>query len=77
MNDEIDKRGVLQDEIFDYQLTKDGRVRLFWNGKPVKTLSGKEAQKFMQRIDGLSGVDAQLVMAKVTGNFKRGNERHD
>lgn len=77
MSDEIDKRGVLQDDIFAYQAMKDGRIFITWHGKHVKTLAGKDAAKFLERIDGLTGVDAQLVMAKVTGNFKRGNERRD
>ncbi len=33
MSDEIDKRGVLEDEIFDYTLTKDGRVMLTWHAR--------------------------------------------
>lgn len=71
----IDKRGRLEEEVFSFRAAKDGRVMLYWYEKHVKTLSGKEAQRFLQRIDGLEGKDAQLVMAKVTGNFKRGNER--
>ncbi|MFN8527987.1 MAG: hypothetical protein U0670_05195 [Anaerolineae bacterium] len=71
----IDKRGVLQDDIFSFQATKDGRVLLYWHGKHIKTLAGKEAEKFLTRIEGLEGVDAQLVMAKATGHFKHGNER--
>lgn len=71
----IDKRGVLQDDIFSYQATKDRRVLLYWHGKHIKTLAGKEAEKFLTRIEGLEGVDAQLVMAKATGHFKHGNER--
>lgn len=72
---EIDKRGKLEEEFFDYQETKDGRVLLYWYDKHIKTLSGKQAEKFLTRISGLDGTDAQLVMAKFTGNFKRGNER--
>lgn len=72
---EIDKRGVLEGDIFDYQVTKDGRVLLYWHNKLVKTLAGKEASRFLARIKGLDGVDAQLVMAKATGHFKHGNER--
>lgn len=75
--EDIDKRGVLKEAIFDYQMTKDGKVLLFWNGKQVKMLAGKEADKFSARIADLEpeSLDAQLIMAKVTGNFKRGNER--
>lgn len=75
--EDIDKRGVLKEAIFDYQMTKDGKVLLFWNGKQVKMLAGKEAEKFSARMADLEpeSLDAQLIMAKVTGNFKRGNER--
>lgn len=72
---EIDKRGVLEDDSFDYQVTKDERVLLYWHNKLVKTLAGNEASRFITRIKGLSGVEAQLVMAKATGHFKHGNER--
>lgn len=58
---------------FDYQLTKDERVLIYWRGKLVKTLAGDKAQKFLRQVE--SGEDEQAVMARVTGNFKRGNER--
>jgi hypothetical protein len=71
---EVDKRGKLEEGFFSYQLTKDGRVLLYWYEKLVKTLAGEEADKFRTRIEGLEGKEAQLVMAKFTCNFKRGNE---
>lgn len=73
--DEIDKRGVLDDEIFSYRVLKDGKVFIYWHEKHVTTLAGSAAPKFLKRIEGLEGKDAQLVMAKATGNFKHGNER--
>jgi len=72
----IDKRGKLEDDVFSYQAAKDGRVMLSWLGKHIKTLAGKDAEKFLARIDGLDGAEAQLVLAKATGNFKRGNEKN-
>jgi hypothetical protein len=72
----IDKRGKLDEEFFSYTLAKNGMVFLQWYGKQVKTLKGKEAQKFIQRIDmAADEKERQLIMAKATGNFKRGNER--
>lgn len=71
----IDKRNKLDEEVFSYHATKNGTVLLYWYDKQVKILKGQQAQKFLARIDGLDGKDAQLVMAKATGNFKRGNER--
>lgn len=72
---EIDRRGVLNDDIFEYRALKDGKVFIYWRGKHVTTLAGSDAQKFRRKIDGLDGKAAQLVMAKATGNFKRGNEK--
>jgi hypothetical protein len=66
----------MDDDIFSYSITKDERVLIYWYNKLVVTLKGHKAQKFIQQIDGLDGPDAQLVMARFTGNFKRGNERH-
>jgi hypothetical protein len=72
---EVDKRGVLDDEIFSYRTLKDGKVFIYWHEKHVTTLAGASAGKFLKRIAGLDGKAAQLVMAKTTGNFKHGNER--
>lgn len=71
----IDKRGRLQEEVFTYQETKDGKVFIFWQGKRVTSLSGKKAQQFVAKIAAADHHQAQLLMAKATGNFKRGNER--
>ena len=75
MNDNIDARGKLEEEPFDYQITKDKRVLLYYEGKLIKTLSGKQASKFISQIDDVDWREAQLILAKATGNFKRGNER--
>ena len=72
---ETDKRQVLDEEVFTYRLSKDGKVAIYWHGKQVTVLKGRQAQKFMVGIAALDGREAQLVMAKATGNFKRGNER--
>lgn len=61
--------------MFDYQTTKDGKVFIFWNGKHVVTLVGQKAAVFVDDIADADDDDAQLAMARVTGNFRRGNER--
>lgn len=60
---------------FSYRAQKDGTVRITWRGRVVTTLAGKEAARFLARVDGAGPGQAQLAMAKATGNFKRGNER--
>lgn len=71
----IDQRNKFEEEIFSYRTGKDGKVFINWYGKQVMILKGKQAQKFMGKVENLEGKEAQLVMAKTTGNFKRGNER--
>jgi hypothetical protein len=60
---------------FAWQATKDGRVRLSWRGRVVTTLTGAPAARFLREIEGADEDAAQLLMARATGNFKRGNER--
>ncbi len=60
---------------FSYQRTKDGGVRIAFNGKVVTTLSGKHAARFLARAEPAGEEERQHLMARATGNFKRGNER--
>ena len=71
----VDKRDILDEEIFAYRVTKDKKVLISYEGKQVTTLSGKKADEFISKIQNAEGKEAQLIMAKVTGNFKRGNEK--
>jgi len=75
MDKAIDKRNILDEEVFAYKITKDKKVFISYESKHVTTLSGKKAEEFIKRIENAEGKDAQLIMAKVTGNFKRGNEK--
>jgi hypothetical protein len=60
---------------FSYRAYKDGTVRIAWGGRVVTTLAGRETARFLTRVMGANDAQAQLHMAKATGNFKRGNER--
>lgn len=60
---------------FAWQETKDGRVRISWRGRVVTTLTGGRAATFVRQAEGADEEAAQLLMARATGNFKRGNER--
>lgn len=72
---DVDKRGKLDENPFEYQITKDNRVLIYWASRLIKTLKGKEAEKLITRIDSADEKEIQLALAKVTGNFKRGNEK--
>ena len=71
----VDKRNKFDGEIFSYQKGKDYKVFIYWYNQQVMVLKNKMAQKFIKQIEGLDDENKQLVMAKITGNFKRGNER--
>jgi hypothetical protein len=60
---------------FSFRAHKDGTVRIAFRGKVITTLSGKEAVRFLVRVNGADSEQEQLAMARATGNFKRGNER--
>ncbi len=60
---------------FSFQTTKDGVVTIFRGGRAVTALRGASAQRFLARAHGVPASAQQQLMARVTGNYKRGNER--
>ncbi|EJV82947.1 hypothetical protein [Bacillus cereus] len=72
----IDKRNRLDDMMFHYRVTKNNIVSIEYYGKQIIILKGNDAEKFSNKINRASNEkEKQLIMAKITGNFKRGNER--
>jgi len=65
----------LESERFDYTETRSGLVQISYLGKIVTTLAGKDARRFITKIDAGDSRQCQLLMAKATGHFKHGNER--
>ena len=59
---------------FDYRVTKDNKVLIYWDNRLVVTLANEKVRKFLRQMEA-ADADPQLVMARFTGNFKRGNER--
>ena len=74
---EVDKKGRLDEEPFAYRLTKNDTVLISYEGKQVITLKGTEAARLAGKLASANGESkqVQLLLAKATGNFKRGNER--
>jgi hypothetical protein len=69
------EKNPLEDSPFDYRKYKNGNVSISWKNKEVMILKNGNAQKFLADIEGADEFEKQLAMAKITGNFKRGNER--
>lgn len=72
-------RGVaalsLDDDPFDYRITKSGTLIISRNGRTVMELGGKKAAGLIPKLGCGEDSDQQLL-ARVTGNYRRGNERH-
>ena len=72
---EENKRNKFEATIFTYSEVKEGKIFIYWNGKQVIILKDKKANNFLSRIKNVNQLEVQLIMAKISGNFKRGNER--
>jgi hypothetical protein len=60
---------------FSYRTRAAGEVVIDHHGRHATTLRGEAAEAFLRSIEGTSEADAQELMARATGNYRRGNER--
>ena len=65
----------LAGEPFSFLARADGSIVIRYHAAPVTLLRGKAADRFLARVSGADAAGAQQLMARATGNFKRGNER--
>jgi hypothetical protein len=69
-----DARGKLAAEPFDVQVTRD-KVLVKFRNRLVATLVGADADEIRAAHARGDTAAVQLLVARKTGNFKRGNER--
>ena len=70
------KQDRLEEEQFAFRISKNGNVNIYWHGKQIQTLSGNKAAGLAADLDSASSDrEIQMILAKSTGNFKRGNEK--
>jgi hypothetical protein len=60
---------------FTWQRMKNGEVRVLHHGRLAGTLRGRDAEEFLAEADGADEAAMQQSMARLTGNYKHGNER--
>ena len=70
MNEPSDK----SDLGFTYRSRKNGDLEILHRGRLASTLRGTDAAAFIHELQDASADDAQQLMARLTGNYKRGNE---
>lgn len=73
----VDARGKLTERPFSYRVTRDGTVIMSWAGRVVKTVAGKPAERLAAQLAAADDDQAQLLLAKATGQFKHGTEPRD
>ena len=61
-----------QAEGFEWSELPDGSIRITHHGKQATTLRGGRAAEFLVDVEDDG---PQELMARLTGNYKRGNER--
>ncbi len=61
-------------EGFDYE-ERGGEVVITHHGRRATVLRGVAAARFLADVEDSGSGDAQGLMARVTGNYRRGNER--
>jgi hypothetical protein len=59
---------------FTYRANKSGEVHIARHGRTVVTLRGKTASSFLADAESASEDERQHLMARLTGNYRRGNE---
>ena len=64
-----------QDLGFSHRVRKNGDVEVLHHGRLAATLRGHDAADLVQEAPDATSPDAQQLMARLTGNYKRGNER--
>jgi hypothetical protein len=70
----VDRRARLADEPFDVQVTRD-KIFVRFRGRLVRTLTGEDSEQVRDAAASGDAAAVQLLVARKTGNFKRGNER--
>jgi hypothetical protein len=74
-NGASDQRGRLVSDPFDYRIAKDGAVIGSRGGRPVTMVGGSDAGRLAAALQRADDSMTQLLLARITGNYKRGNER--
>lgn len=64
-----------QPEGFSFKVRKSGEVEVLHFGKQASLLRALDAARFLLKAEQANDLELQHLMARVTGNYKRGNER--
>ncbi len=60
---------------FTWRASRSGEVVVARHGRPVTTLRGRAASEFLAVAASADAAAIQQRLARLTGNYRRGNER--
>lgn len=60
---------------FTWETRKNGEVQVFHRGKRASSMRGAKAADFLELVASRDDAMIQQELARITGNYKRGNER--
>ena len=69
------KDNNLSEQPFSYKITNSEKIIICYNNKQIMIVKDNEAVKLQSKVFNKSEKQVQLILAKITGNFKHGNER--
>jgi hypothetical protein len=62
-------------EPFEWRVTADAKVLVSRSGKQVVVVAGARGAKLAAQLETADEEQAQQLLARATGNYKRGNEK--
>jgi hypothetical protein len=60
---------------FVWHTAKNGELEIRHRGKYATKFSGAKAQRYSEQLEQSTFEEQQQLMARLTGNYKRGNEK--
>lgn len=62
---------LIEERPFSFRAAGDGHVFISWRGAVKRCLTGEAARRFLHKAATADEAQAQFLMARATGNFKR------
>lgn len=66
---------LTDNQAFTYKIRKGNKVFIYYYGKRIMILTQQRALQLIEDLEYADAEEEQYLLARITGNFKRGNER--
>lgn len=66
---------MADDLAFKFEVKNSGELAMYHYGRFATKFSTKKSQQVLQQLNALDFAGQQQLMARLTGNYKHGNER--